>query len=477
MDTELSGTLSGLDVSTPPGVNEIGQQIGHSNLYVKNLPADIDEPALWQLFSRCGTIEAARVVRSKAQTSKGYGFVKYQHVHQAMDAIQAFNGFNWNSYQLEVKFADQDAGPPLSGSGATPSDNLYVRNLPNNWGDMELAQLFAQYGSVLECRVLHNGDMTRGAGALVRMSTLQQASAAIDALNNVSNGTGLPLLVRFADTPEEKARKLAKKACLPPSKFPSFDLLQSIAGQYQLSMDGMHPGLPAGFTAFTAAGTPDASGRQNSVSMAARLPDGSISTPHPEQPMQSPFTDHGLGVTTPSGHVGPPGNFANSDSPFPQFGHDLSNVLSNSPALAGLRSMTPPPPMNNLGLGLDMSLSQHLPSQSISAHSSGNAVDGYLNPCASPQLPSLHSTPCSLYVKNLPLDADRLFLYEKFAPHGAVHSVKILSDEQSGKCRGVGFVNYGDANGALKAIHAMHGSKLGDKLLHVSLQTHRGRPG
>ncbi len=58
MDTELSGTLSGLDVSTPPGVNEIGQQIGHSNLYIKNLPADIDEPALWQLFSRCGTIEA-----------------------------------------------------------------------------------------------------------------------------------------------------------------------------------------------------------------------------------------------------------------------------------------------------------------------------------------------------------------------------------------------------------------------------------
>jgi len=67
-------------------------------------------------------------------------------------------------------------------------------------------------------------------------------------------------LCRFADTPEEKARKLAKKVCLPPSKFPSFDLLQSIAGQYQLSMDGMHPRLPAGFTAFTAAGTPDANG-------------------------------------------------------------------------------------------------------------------------------------------------------------------------------------------------------------------------
>ena len=67
-------------------------------------------------------------------------------------------------------------------------------------------------------------------------------------------------LCRFADTPEEKARKLAKKASLPPGKFPSLDLLQSIAGQYQLSMDGMHPGLPAGFTAFSAAGIPDANG-------------------------------------------------------------------------------------------------------------------------------------------------------------------------------------------------------------------------
>lgn len=475
MESELSGHL-GLDVGTPPGANEIGQQLGHSNLYVKNLPADVDEPGLWQLFSRCGTIEAARVVRSKAQTSKGYGFVKYQHVQQAMEAISAFNGHNWNGYELEVKFADQDAGPPLSGSGATPSDNLYIRNLPNNWGDMELAQLFAQFGAVLECRVLHNGDMTRGAGALVRMSTLQQATAAIEGLNNVGNGTGLPLLVRFADTPEEKARKLAKKASLPPSKFPSFDLLQSLAGQYQLSMDGIHPGLPAGFTSFSAAGVPEANGdRQTPVSIAGRHADGSAANvPYPDQPLQSPFADSAMGISTPSGQIHPPGNFTNNESPYPQFGHDLSNVLSASPGLVNLRAMTSPPPLN---LGLDMSL-QHLPSLGMTTHSSGINTNGFLSSGAGSQLqPSLHSTPCSLYVKNLPIEADRLFLYEKFAPHGAVHSVKILSDEQSGKCRGVGFVNYGDANGALKAIQALHGSKLGDKLLHVSLQTHRGRPG
>ncbi len=59
MERQPSDSL-GLDVSTPPGANELGQQLGHSNLYVKNLPANVDEPALWQLFSRCGTIEAGQ---------------------------------------------------------------------------------------------------------------------------------------------------------------------------------------------------------------------------------------------------------------------------------------------------------------------------------------------------------------------------------------------------------------------------------
>ena len=59
MERQLSSSL-GLDVSTPPGTNEIGVQLGHSNLYIKNLPVTVDEPALWQLFGRCGSIEAGQ---------------------------------------------------------------------------------------------------------------------------------------------------------------------------------------------------------------------------------------------------------------------------------------------------------------------------------------------------------------------------------------------------------------------------------
>ena len=63
----------------------------------------------------------------------------------------------------------------------------------------------------------------------------------------------------------------------------------------------------------------------------------------------------------------------------------------------------------------------------------------------------------------------------RFAPHGSILSVKVLQEENTARCRGVGFVNYTDAQGALNAIQNVNGLKVADKHLHVSLQTARGR--
>ena len=63
----------------------------------------------------------------------------------------------------------------------------------------------------------------------------------------------------------------------------------------------------------------------------------------------------------------------------------------------------------------------------------------------------------------------------RFAPHGAILSVKVLQEEHANRCRGVGFVNYTDPQGALNAIQNVNGMKVADKHLHVSLQTNRGR--
>lgn len=81
---------------------------------------------------------------------------------------------------------------------------------------------------------------------------------------------------------------------------------------------------------------------------------------------------------------------------------------------------------------------------------------------------------CSLYIKGMPEDADKLWLYEKFARFGAVQSVRVLVDEHTGKCNGIGFVNYNDPMGARIAHETMNGVSMGDRLLHVMIQNNSG---
>jgi hypothetical protein len=59
---------------------------------------------------------------------------------------------------VEVKFADADAGDRNPQLSAPPSDNLYCKNLPPSFTDDELRGLFAPYGGVVECKLLHRGD-------------------------------------------------------------------------------------------------------------------------------------------------------------------------------------------------------------------------------------------------------------------------------------------------------------------------------
>jgi len=80
----------------------------------------------------------------------------------------------------------------------------------------------------------------------------------------------------------------------------------------------------------------------------------------------------------------------------------------------------------------------------------------------------------SLYVKNLSPEADELFLYQRFSPFGGLLSCKIKRDPATGKCRGVGFVNFLDQQDSLCAMQQLHGSRISDgRQLHISLQAPR----
>ena len=65
-----------------------------------------------------------------------------------------------------------------------------------------------------------------------------------------------------------------------------------------------------------------------------------------------------------------------------------------------------------------------------------------------------------IYVGGLPYSTSEAQLNELFAPHGAVESVRVITDKFTGQSRGFGFVEMTTAEEANKAIEALNGTQL-----------------
>lgn len=248
---------------------------GHTNVYVTNLPENLDDVRFRGLFSTYGNIVSTKLIADKK-----YGFVKFNEVHEAQTAIDALNGYETGGAQLIVRFANNEPGQAqshpspggqgaapagwsqhqyLSGQGASPapqnwkrdwestkggftnggaswdagladdvprqSDNLYVKGLPPGMSDQWLRTIFGEYGVVTSTKVLEtNGRSATGQGesvALVRMANIEDASWLVDNLDgNIPQGLERPVMVRFADPPgkrhmKQSARELAFSKAAP----------------------------------------------------------------------------------------------------------------------------------------------------------------------------------------------------------------------------------------------------------------------
>lgn len=73
----------------------------------------------------------------------------------------------------------------------------------------------------------------------------------------------------------------------------------------------------------------------------------------------------------------------------------------------------------------------------------------------------------SIYVGNLPWAATEEQVRELFSPHGNVISVKLVSDRETGRARGFGFVEMDDAD-AEAAIEALDNYSFNGRTLRVN---------
>ena len=73
-----------------------------------------------------------------------------------------------------------------------------------------------------------------------------------------------------------------------------------------------------------------------------------------------------------------------------------------------------------------------------------------------------------LYVGNLSYDVDSSQLEQMFSGHGTVTSAQIITDRDTGRSKGFGFVEMGSDAEAQAAIGAMNGQESGGRALTVN---------
>ena len=80
----------------------------------------------------------------------------------------------------------------------------------------------------------------------------------------------------------------------------------------------------------------------------------------------------------------------------------------------------------------------------------------------------------SIYVGNLPWSATQEGVESLFSPYGEVLSVKLVSDRETGRARGFGFVEMNEDD-ARNAISALNGVEFEGRALRVN-QAEEKRP-
>jgi RNA recognition motif-containing protein len=77
-----------------------------TNLYVGNLPYEMTEAQLRELFSQAGTVKSVTILLERGtNVPRGFGFVEMGTVGEALKAMRVFNGQEVGGHKIRVNEA------------------------------------------------------------------------------------------------------------------------------------------------------------------------------------------------------------------------------------------------------------------------------------------------------------------------------------------------------------------------------------
>lgn len=478
-----------------------------TNLIVNYLPQQMTDEEFEELFKKFGPMKSCKIVRNRVSGySYGFGFVDFQEHKQALRAIAELNGHELETKKIKVAFA-RPAGQDIKQA------NLYIKNIPNDWGQEDVKKVFEPYGNIIQVRVLGNN---RGI-AFVLFDLRKQAEDALEALNNKTvDGCEKPLEIKFAaDKKVEKGSNKGSSSGGSGRRERGHRGGRNHNNSNHQNRDQNRQGRQPNQRSFF-----DRQQQRDNHSQYNGIPYGGLAQYNPN------FNNNGLGPVRPTPAnrmnrytpftpvqqpIGPTSTVAAAPmqaqmAPAPAYGFPAQQQMIPF-AMMPAQQMAPIQPVNQAG--------QQITQTPISMYGTAQIPMGYA-PMAQSTMSNIYSVASSnminaanmqpqigqpmtmrnnvnpgtnvgtggggggggggyddgvtLFVYNIGPDADENELRSMFAPYGNVVKCNIVRKTPGGETKGYGFVTLKDRDQANSAIGGLNGSMRNGRALQVSLK-------
>lgn len=199
---------------------QIEEQRSHfTNVYVKNLPLDVNDDELRTMFGKYGPITSATVAKDEDNLPKGFGFVNFQNHKNARRAVEEMHDTDYFGKKLYVSRAQkktereqelrkQYEEARIEKLNKYQGVNLFIKNLDDDIDDERLRQEFSPFGIITSAKVMRDEttNISRGFG-FVCFTEADEATRAIAEMNGRMIGSK-PIYVGLAQRKDVRRSQL-----------------------------------------------------------------------------------------------------------------------------------------------------------------------------------------------------------------------------------------------------------------------------
>lgn len=195
-----------------------------ANIFVKNLPPNLNSKDLSEIFKMFGQIISCKVASDENGQLKGFGYVQYKSPKAAKKAIASCKSVKIGSYALEVELYDSKNKKTREEQEPVKQvfTNCYIKNFPPSMTEEKLKSILEEYGKINSLYFPLNDEGLSVGYACANFVTFEDALKAIENLHNKQMFTsaemgkeeGLipePFYIQKAENKRDRSESLKKQ--------------------------------------------------------------------------------------------------------------------------------------------------------------------------------------------------------------------------------------------------------------------------